>query len=78
MADASKWWKLFRMLGSDNDGEALAALKKLKETLEREKRSWSWFSDRVEHAMLATEIQRRTDQEFSEQFNNMMRELFGK
>jgi hypothetical protein len=47
MGREGRYWKLFRLLGSDNEAEAASALRSLKSMLKSQGLSWNQFTDRI-------------------------------
>lgn len=56
MDDEERWWKLFRLLGSDNDAEAMAALRMMRSALRKSGSSWTQYAQLVEKRMRAAEL----------------------
>lgn len=48
MSVNARRWKLFRMIGSDVEAEALAAIRMLKKELASENMNWNQFVDNIE------------------------------
>ena len=48
MENRDRFWKLFRMLGSDNDAEALSALRSLQFALKAAGLNWTQWSQQLE------------------------------
>lgn len=56
MDDEERWWKLFRLLGSDNDAEAMAALRMMRSALRKSGSSWTQYAQLVERRMRTAEL----------------------
>lgn len=73
MEEGDKWWKIFRMLGSDNEREAIAALRKLKHILEEKGKNWNWFSDRLKQSLLRSANQNKAAEKFFQMMEEILR-----
>lgn len=70
-----KFWKIFRLIGSENEGESRAAVRNVMRMLTADGKSWNWFCDGIE-TQTKSVAKRRFPDVPDEVIDKMMKEIF--
>ena len=76
MRNTEMFWKVFRLVGSDNEGEALAAIKKVKAIITSNGVSWNQFCNGLEVVSVTPTMEEESDRMMHELLRNVAKARF--